>query len=303
MSSALHHIPHRTKKLPPLRVGIGGPVGSGKTRLVESIVPLLQSGGVDTAVITNDLVTDEDARRVRASGVIDPQRVIAVETGACPHTAIREDPSVNLAAVDRLAAAYPSLDVVLIESGGDNLAATFSSDLVDFWVFVIDTAGGESRLFSYELKFIKARELARFFTTVVFAPEDLSLVRGDPGQRRDLLDQLVLHGNRALVEDGEGAPAGAVARDFIGRQPLAVDVAAEVGACVDVRIQVRDVEGVVGRQLALVQAQRIGFGRGLGGDVRARGLVLLAADQRGTDGHGQQENLGFADHFRWPPGR
>ena len=110
---------------------------------MESIVPLLQSRGVDTAVITNDLVTDEDARRVRASGVIDPQRVIAVETGACPHTAIREDPSVNLAAVDRLAAAYPSLDVVLIESGGDNLAATFSSDLVDFWVFVIDTAGGD----------------------------------------------------------------------------------------------------------------------------------------------------------------
>ncbi|WP_279102582.1 urease accessory protein UreG [Gordonia bronchialis] len=127
----------------PIRIGIGGPVGSGKTRLVESIVPLLQSRGVDTAVITNDLVTDEDARRVRASGVIDPQRVIAVETGACPHTAIREDPSVNLAAVDRLAAAYPSLDVVLIESGGDNLAATFSSDLVDFWVFVIDTAGGD----------------------------------------------------------------------------------------------------------------------------------------------------------------
>lgn len=127
----------------PIRIGIGGPVGSGKTRLVESIVPLLQSGGVDTAVITNDLVTDEDARRVRASGVIDPQRVIAVETGACPHTAIREDPSVNLAAVDRLTAAYPGLDVVLIESGGDNLAATFSSDLVDYWVFVIDTAGGD----------------------------------------------------------------------------------------------------------------------------------------------------------------
>ncbi|NDK90080.1 urease accessory protein UreG [Gordonia desulfuricans] len=127
----------------PIRIGIGGPVGSGKTRLVESLVPLMRDRGIDIAVITNDLVTDEDAQRVRRSGLIDPERVIAVETGACPHTAIREDPSVNLAAVDRLAARYPGLDVVLIESGGDNLAATFSSDLVDFWVFVIDTAAGD----------------------------------------------------------------------------------------------------------------------------------------------------------------
>ncbi|MGW0036333.1 urease accessory protein UreG [Gordonia sp. NPDC003376] len=127
----------------PIRIGIGGPVGSGKTRLVESLVPLMADRGIDIAVITNDLVTDEDAQRVRRSGLIDPERVIAVETGACPHTAIREDPSVNLAAVERLAGRYPGLDVVLIESGGDNLAATFSSDLVDFWVFVIDTAAGD----------------------------------------------------------------------------------------------------------------------------------------------------------------
>jgi urease accessory protein len=126
-----------------LRVGIGGPVGSGKTRLVEMLVPELTRLGLSVAVITNDLVTDEDAQRVRRSGVIDPRRVLAVETGACPHTAIREDPSANLAAARRLCAEFDDLDVILIESGGDNLAATFTSDLVDYWIFVIDTAGGD----------------------------------------------------------------------------------------------------------------------------------------------------------------
>lgn len=126
-----------------IRVGIGGPVGSGKTRLVEMLVPELTAAGLGVAVITNDLVTDEDARRVRRSGVIDPRRVLAVETGACPHTAIREDPSANLAAARRLAAEFDDLDLILIESGGDNLAATFTSDLVDYWIFVIDTAGGD----------------------------------------------------------------------------------------------------------------------------------------------------------------
>ena len=126
-----------------LRVGIGGPVGSGKTRLVEMLVPQLIAKGLGVAVITNDLVTDEDAQRVRRSGVIDPSRVLAVETGACPHTAIREDPSANLAAARRLCAEFDDLDLILIESGGDNLAATFTSDLVDYWIFVIDTAGGD----------------------------------------------------------------------------------------------------------------------------------------------------------------
>ncbi|SEH63659.1 urease accessory protein [Mycolicibacterium rutilum] len=126
-----------------VRIGIGGPVGSGKTRLVENLVPQLHRLGFSVAVITNDLVTDEDAQRVRRSGVIDPDRVLAVETGACPHTAIREDPSANLAAVARLCRRFPDLQVILIESGGDNLAATFTSDLVDYWVFVIDTAAGD----------------------------------------------------------------------------------------------------------------------------------------------------------------
>ncbi|CAN3130787.1 urease accessory protein UreG [Mycobacterium sp. smrl_JER01] len=126
-----------------IRIGIGGPVGSGKTRLVESLVPELTRAGLSVGVITNDLVTDEDARRVRRSGVIDPERVLAVETGACPHTAIREDPSANLAAAERLCRTFPDLEVILIESGGDNLAATFTSDLVDYWIFVIDTAAGD----------------------------------------------------------------------------------------------------------------------------------------------------------------
>ncbi|TYQ02049.1 UNVERIFIED_ORG: urease accessory protein [Gordonia westfalica J30] len=126
-----------------VRVGIGGPVGSGKTRLVERLIPALRDLGLDLAVITNDLVTDEDAQRVRRSGLIDPDRVLAVETGACPHTAIREDPTANLAAARELERRHPGLDLVLIESGGDNLAATFTSDLVDYWIFVIDTAGGD----------------------------------------------------------------------------------------------------------------------------------------------------------------
>ena len=126
-----------------IRIGIGGPVGSGKTRLVERLVPELTRAGLSVAVITNDLVTDEDAQRVRRSGVIDPERVLAVETGACPHTAIREDPSANLAAAHRLSREFADLDVILIESGGDNLAATFTCDLVDYWIFVIDTAAGD----------------------------------------------------------------------------------------------------------------------------------------------------------------
>ena len=125
------------------RVGIGGPVGSGKTALIEKLIPLLQGRGVDLAVVTNDLVTREDAERIRRSGLIDPARVAAVEAGACPHTVIREDPTLNIAAGDELEAAFPGLDLILFESGGDNLASTFSLDLVDWWIFVIDVAGGD----------------------------------------------------------------------------------------------------------------------------------------------------------------
>jgi urease accessory protein len=125
------------------RVGIGGPVGSGKTALIEALIPELQARGIDFAVVTNDLVTKEDAERLRRSGLIEPARVSAVEAGACPHTVIREDPSLNIAAGDDLEARFPGLELILFESGGDNLASTFSLDLVDWWMFVIDVAGGD----------------------------------------------------------------------------------------------------------------------------------------------------------------
>jgi urease accessory protein len=125
------------------RVGIGGPVGSGKTRLLEQLIPRFKALGTDLAVITNDLVTAEDAERIRRSGLIDPARVRAVETGACPHTAIREDPTMNLQSADELDRCYAGLELILIESGGDNLASSFSLDLVDHWLFVIDVAGGD----------------------------------------------------------------------------------------------------------------------------------------------------------------
>ena len=125
------------------RIGIGGPVGSGKTALIERLIPVLHARGVDLAVVTNDLVTHEDAERVRRSGLIDPARVAAVEAGACPHTVIREDPTLNIAAGDDLEARFPGLDLLIFESGGDNLASTFSLDLVDWWIFVIDVAGGD----------------------------------------------------------------------------------------------------------------------------------------------------------------
>lgn len=125
------------------RVGIGGPVGSGKTALIEKLIPVLVARGIEVSVVTNDLVTKEDAERLRRSGLIDPERVRAVETGACPHTAIREDPTLNIQAADELVNLFPNTGVVLIESGGDNLASTFSLDLVDYWLFVIDVAAGD----------------------------------------------------------------------------------------------------------------------------------------------------------------
>lgn len=127
----------------PARIGIGGPVGSGKTALIEALIPVFQDRGIEVAVVTNDLVTKEDARRLQASGLIDPDRVMAVEAGACPHTVIREDPTLNMAAAEDLEDRFPDLDLILIESGGDNLASTFSLDLVDWWMFVIDIGQGD----------------------------------------------------------------------------------------------------------------------------------------------------------------
>jgi urease accessory protein len=107
------------------------------------MLPAFKSIDISIAVITNDLVTAEDADRIRRSGLIDPERVVAVEAGACPHTVIREDPTLNITAADELEIKFPDLDLILIESGGDNLASTFSLDLVDWWMFVIDVAGGD----------------------------------------------------------------------------------------------------------------------------------------------------------------
>ncbi len=126
-------------------VGLGGPVGSGKTALVQRLVPRLDEAGYDVGVIANDIMTQEDADRLRESfeGLIPPDLVEGVETGACPHTGIREDPSMNIAAIDSFTESYPELDVVLLESGGDNLAATFNPELADYFVFVISVAEGD----------------------------------------------------------------------------------------------------------------------------------------------------------------
>jgi urease accessory protein len=126
----------------PLRVGVGGPVGSGKTALMDALCKALRDR-YDIAAITNDIYTREDAEFLTRSGALPPERILGVETGGCPHTAIREDASINLAAVAELRQRFPALDVVLVESGGDNLAATFSPELADFTIYVIDVAAGD----------------------------------------------------------------------------------------------------------------------------------------------------------------
>ena len=127
------------------RVGIGGPVGSGKTALIEALVPTLIARGNRPVVVTNDIFTQEDARHVRSTlaGILAPERVCGVETGSCPHSAVRDDPSMNLEAVAALTSRFPDADVVLVESGGDNLTLTFSSALADYFIFVIDVAEGD----------------------------------------------------------------------------------------------------------------------------------------------------------------
>ena len=127
------------------RIGIGGPVGSGKTAVIETITPRLIARGVRPLIITNDVVTTEDAKQVRRTlnGILVEEKIVGVETGACPHTAVREDPSMNIAAVEELEGRYPDSDVVLIESGGDNLTLTFSPALADFYIYVIDVAAGD----------------------------------------------------------------------------------------------------------------------------------------------------------------
>ena len=128
-----------------LRVGVGGPVGSGKTALIERVVPLLVTRSHSVVVVTNDILTREDEMHVKRTlrGVLAEERVVGVETGTCPHTAVREDPSMNLAALAELDANFPDADYAFVESGGDNLTLTFSPELVDVYLYVIDVAGGD----------------------------------------------------------------------------------------------------------------------------------------------------------------
>ena len=131
-----------TSRTSPLRVGIGGPVGSGKTALTPALCQALRDK-IDMAVVTNDIYTAEDAKFLVNHSALPPERIMGVETGGCPHTAIREDASINLEAIDRLQRAFPDVQLILVESGGDNLAATFSPELSDLTLYVIDVAAGE----------------------------------------------------------------------------------------------------------------------------------------------------------------
>ncbi len=171
------------------RVGVGGPVGSGKTALIEALVPMLLAEGYAPLVITNDIVTREDAEHVKRTlaGVLDPERVVGVETGCCPHTAVRDDPTMNLAAVAELEQRYPDADILLLESGGDNLTLSFSRALVDYFIFVIDVAGGDKiprkrgpGLIQADLLVINKTDLAPYVGASLEVMEhDSRLVRGE----------------------------------------------------------------------------------------------------------------------------
>lgn len=170
------------------RVGVGGPVGSGKTALIESLVPLLLKAGYPPLVITNDIVTREDAEHVRRTlaGILDPARVVGVETGTCPHTAVRDDPTMNMAAAAELEARYSDARILLLESGGDNLTLSFSKALVDYAIFVIDVAGGDKiprkrgpGLIRADLLVINKTDLAPYVGASLEVMErDSRLVRG-----------------------------------------------------------------------------------------------------------------------------
>jgi urease accessory protein len=171
-------------------VGIGGPVGSGKTALLEALVPRLIERGRRPLVITNDIVTQEDAVHARRAlaGVLAPDRIVGVATGTCPHAAVREDPSMNLAALEELTERFPDGDVVLIESGGDNLTLTFSPSLADYQLYVIDVAGGDkiprkrgAGVVRADLLVINKTDLAPFVgASLEVMARDARLVRG-PG--------------------------------------------------------------------------------------------------------------------------
>ncbi|MGW9229722.1 urease accessory protein UreG [Pseudorhizobium sp. NPDC055634] len=171
------------------RIGIGGPVGSGKTAVIETITPRLIELGVKPLIITNDVVTTEDAKQVRRTlkGILVEEKIVGVETGACPHTAVREDPSMNIAAVEDLEERYPNSDVVLIESGGDNLTLTFSPALADFYIYVIDVAAGDkiprkngAGVCQSDILVINKKDLAPYVgASLEVMDRDSRLMRGD----------------------------------------------------------------------------------------------------------------------------
>ena len=172
-----------------LKIGIGGPVGSGKTALIEALVPVLIARGHNLGVVTNDIYTQEDADHIRRTlaGVLDPERVVGVETGSCPHTAVRDDPTMNLAAGAELMERFPDIDTLLYESGGDNLTLTFSPALADVFIFVLDTAEGEKMprkggpgITESDLLIINKIDIAKYVRTDIMVMEsDAHRVRGD----------------------------------------------------------------------------------------------------------------------------
>jgi urease accessory protein len=171
------------------RIGIGGPVGSGKTAIIETITPRLIEMGIKPLIITNDVVTTEDAKQVRRTlkGILVEEKIVGVETGACPHTAVREDPSMNIAAVEDLEERYPDSDVILIESGGDNLTLTFSPALADFYIYVIDVAAGDkiprkngAGVCQSDILVINKKDLAPYVgASLEVMARDSRLMRGD----------------------------------------------------------------------------------------------------------------------------
>jgi urease accessory protein len=198
--------PARTRE-GPLRVGIGGPVGSGKTALLVALCRSLQPHR-SVAVVTNDIYTREDAEIVRRAGVLPDDRITAVETGCCPHTAIRDDISANLDAIEQLCALHPDLDIVIVESGGDNLTATFSPALVDVQIFVLDVAGGEKvprkggpGVTRSDLLVINKTDLAHLVGA------DLSIMESDAARVRD--------GRRTIMQSLVADPGASKVTQFI----------------------------------------------------------------------------------------
>lgn len=170
----------------PIRIGVGGPVGAGKTMLVEKLTRHLQDE-MSMAVVTNDIYTKEDAKFLMNNGVLPADRIIGVETGGCPHTAIREDASMNFAAIDELVKKKPDVELIFVESGGDNLAATFSPELVDFSIYIIDVAQGEKiprkggqGMIKSDLFIINKTDLAPFVgANLDVMASDTKVFRGD----------------------------------------------------------------------------------------------------------------------------